>query len=296
MGEHHAESMSIRCLSEVAWKDDGRMRLDVKESGGLQTDQYEVRWTEENAAGVLNLLTAVDGGGRERNILVDVGWDNRYVEEVLEREGVDRMLREGKIDLVYITHEHVDHFFALQSVCSLNPEVSLAVPYGISQRGLSRIAESGHRGSLVQLEPGKKHELFPGIFSVTFEVPIFLKIMNEQVLYVDLDGKGVVTMTGCCHPGIVELIRRGKEEFAGRKIYAVYGGLHICPFGDWTKEHDSLVEELSTYDVGFYACNHCTGSITVEKMREAGMKVLSGTGRFASKTKNYVGCGDLVQF
>ena len=46
----------------TSWHDDGRMRLDVRESGGLTTDQFEVKWTPGNAAGVSALIESVDGG------------------------------------------------------------------------------------------------------------------------------------------------------------------------------------------------------------------------------------------
>lgn len=288
--------MKVRCLSEVSWKDDGRMRLDIRESGGLDSDQYDVAWTEGNAAGVMNLLEVTDGDGKERNILVDVGWDERYVGAVLKREGVDRMLEKGDIDLVYITHEHVDHFFALKTICRMNPHVPLAIPEGFTEKGMSRVSESGHKGEVRILSPGVTHELFPGVYSVTFDVPIFLQVKNEQVLYVDLEGKGIVTVAGCCHPGIFDLLEFAGGEFPGRKVYGVYGGLHICPFDDWKPEHDAVIARLKGYGIDVFACNHCTGVVTVHKMKEAGLNVYPGTGRHGSKSDAYIGCGDSVEF
>ncbi|RMG60195.1 MAG: MBL fold metallo-hydrolase [Deltaproteobacteria bacterium] len=294
MGE--AKSLRVKCLSEVAWKDDARMRLDIRESGGLETDQYEVKWTPGNAAGVLNLIDAVDGDGNERKVLVDVGWDVNYVEEVLKREGVDVLLAEGKIDAVAITHEHVDHFFGLPALTSINPDFLLLIPAGFTEKGRERIRASGHRGEVREMPPGEAVEIFPGIFSYTFPKKIFLRVQNEQVFYVDLAGKGVVTVTGCCHPGILDLLDRARSLFPGKPLHGVYGGLHICPFDEWTEEHDALIEKMKGYGVGLYACNHCTGTVTVRKMREAGLPVLSGSGRFGSKTDEYVGCGDVVEF
>lgn len=295
-GAKRVKKMRVRCLSEVSWKDDARMRLDVRESGGLGSDQYDVRWTEGNAAGVMNLVEITDGAGDDRKILVDVGWDHAYVEEVLKREGVDEMLRNGEIDMVYITHEHVDHFFALGTVAGLNPDVPVVIPEGFTEKGRRLIAESGLSRDARVLPPGKKHELFPGVYSVTFDVPIFLKVKNEQVLYVDVEGKGIVTVTGCSHPGIIDLLEYGGKEFFGRKVYGVYGGLHICPFDEWEAEHDALIGKLKGYGVELYACNHCTGMVTVQKMKEAGLNVHPGTGRFGTKTIDYVGCGDVVEF
>ncbi len=291
-----ARALRVRCLSEVAWKDDQRMRLDIKESGGLETDQYRVKWTKSNAAGVLALAEVVDGDGNERKLLVDVGWDEDYVREVLKREGVDRLLAEGKIDAVCITHEHVDHFFGLKVLCELNPNFTLVIPEGFTEKGMKKIGESGHAGELVVVETGKSLEFFPGVFFYAFPVKIFLGVKNELVLYVDLEGKGVVTITGCCHPGIIQLLEKGKELFPGRQLHGVYGGLHICPFDEWKDEHDELIEKMKAYDVKLYACNHCTGKTTVKKMKEAGLNVVPGTGKFGSKSSDYLGCGDSVEF
>jgi len=83
------------------------------------------------------------------------------------------------------------------------------------------------------MAPGP-HLLFPGCASVTFDQPIFLKTHGEQVLYVNVEGKGIVTITGCCHPGVLGLLDYAKENFEGfAAFHGVYGGLHIAPFEEW---------------------------------------------------------------
>jgi len=62
-----ARSLSIKCLSEISWHDNARMRQDVREAGGLGVDQFDVKWTPENAAGVSSLIESVDGGGAPRS-------------------------------------------------------------------------------------------------------------------------------------------------------------------------------------------------------------------------------------
>jgi len=58
------KSLSVKCLSELSWHDNARMRLDVREAGGLNVDQFDVKWTPGNAAGVSALVSTVDGNGR----------------------------------------------------------------------------------------------------------------------------------------------------------------------------------------------------------------------------------------
>ena len=291
------KSLSVKCLSELSWHDNARMRLDVREAGGLMTsDQFDVKWTPGNAAGVSALLSLADTEGRGRTILMDVGWDLEYMDGVFRREGVDRLLADGKIDFVYITHEHVDHFWGMPAVTNYRPDVKVVIPAGFSPRSKELLASSGHKGEVVEMAPGP-HLLFPGCASVTFDQPIFLKTHGEQVLYVNVEGKGIVTITGCCHPGVLGLLDYAKENFEGfSAFHGVYGGLHIAPFEEWGPPQDELLDKLQGFNVRKFACNHCTGEIAARKMRERGMPVAGGTARHGSKSVLYPGNGDTVDF
>ncbi len=290
-------SLTIRCLSELSWHDNARMRLDVREAGGLGADQFDVKWTAGNAAGVSALVEAVDGAGRTRRVLMDAGWDAAYMEEVYRREGIDRLLAEGGIEALYVTHEHVDHFWGLPVVAKLCPGIRLLIPSGFSARSRELIRSSGHAGPVEEMAADAPHILFPGVASVTFDVPIFLKTRGEQVLYVNVAGKGIVTVTGCCHPGVIALLDKARELFedAGA-FHGIYGGLHIAPFEEWGPDQDALLAKLAGYGVRAFACNHCTGIAAVKKMLERGMSVVPGTGRHGSKSSLYVGNGDTVTF
>ena len=290
-------SLSVKCLSELSWHDNARMRLDVREAGGLLTaDQFDVKWTPGNAAGVSALLSIVDADGRARTILMDVGWDVEYMDGVFRREGVDRLLADGKIDFVYITHEHVDHFWGMPAVTKYRPDVKVVIPAGFSARSKELLISSGHKGKVVEMAPGP-HLLFPGCVSVTFDQPIFLKTHGEQVLYVNVEGKGIVTITGCCHPGVLGLLEYAKENFKEfSAFHGVYGGLHISPFEEWGPPQEELLDKLQAFNVRKFACNHCTGETAVRKMRERGMPVAGGTARHGSKSVLYPGNGDTIDF
>lgn len=290
-------SLSIKCLSEVAWHDDARMRQDVRESGGLQSDQFDVKWTPENAAGVSALIESVDGGGKPRRFLMDVGWDLDYMDRVFRREGIDRMLAEGKIDFLYITHEHVDHFWGLPAALKYRPDVKILIPTGFSEKSRELLRNSGHTGKVVELGPEKPHVLFPGCASVTFDIPIFLKTRGEQTLYFHVEGRGLVTLTGCCHEGVLGLLEYAGEAFDGfSEFHGVYGGLHISPFDEWGPAQEELLDHLKEYRLEQLACNHCTGVLTVQKMLERGMPVVRGSASHGSKSELYLGNGDTVVF
>lgn len=290
-------SLSIKCLSEVAWHDNARQRQDVREAGGLGVDQFDVKWTPENAAGISALVESVDGGGRPRRFLMDVGWNVEYMDAVFRREGIDRMLSAGEIDFLYITHEHVDHFWGLPAALKYAPGVKILLPAGFSEKSRELLGQAGHRGRTVELGPEKPHVLFPGGASVTFDIPIFLKTHGEQVLYFHVEGRGMVTVTGCCHAGVLGLLEYAEETFDGfSEFHGVYGGLHISPFEEWGAAQDELLDKLQAYRLQRLACNHCTGVLTVQKMVERGMPVVRGSARHGSKSDLYLGNGDTVVF
>ena len=80
------------------------------------------------------------------------------------------------------------------------------------------------------------------------------------------------------------------------QFYGLYGGLHISPFDDWDPKYDDLVIGLKKWNLQRVGCNHCTGLITAQKFVDAGYPVVTGTARFRSKTKNYLGNGDKLTF
>lgn len=45
----NAKALTVRCLSEVSWHDNARMRLEVLEAGELAADRVDVNWTPGNA-------------------------------------------------------------------------------------------------------------------------------------------------------------------------------------------------------------------------------------------------------
>jgi 7,8-dihydropterin-6-yl-methyl-4-(beta-D-ribofuranosyl)aminobenzene 5'-phosphate synthase len=116
-------------------------------------------------------------------------------------------------------------------------------------------------------------------------------------MYLSIQDKGMVVVSGCSHSGIINILDHAKASYSdGDNIYAIYGGLHISPFGDWDQKREDLIEKLSTYGIRQIACNHCTGVKAVERMVAKRMPILKGTGRHGSVSDLYIGNGDSVEW
>ena len=121
---------------------------------------------------------------------------------------------------------------------------------------------------------------------------------NIFSIFANVQGKGLVSISGCCHQGIIQFISMAKKElkYDNDQMYGIYGGLHISPFDDWDPKYDDLVIGLAKWDFKAIGCNHCTGLLTARKFLAAGYPVVQGTAQHRSKSKVYLGNGDTMVF
>lgn len=301
-------SVRVKCVSELGWFDTKKLIGQMQAAGGPQTSQWDVPWDTENAAGSCSLIDMEALDGSRHRFLLDTGWNNQYMDEAFKREGIDKMLKNGEIEFLIISHEHLDHYWGLETTLKYNPEIKIIIPGTFYSEGMnflkgaefttSRVRNGiPHRGELVRTMPGSINRLYDGCAAVTFDLPVVFRVRGEELLFFNVKDKGMVCVTGCCHQGI-----HAVADFARRKIvggdnlYGVYGGLHIAPFGPMNPEGEHVVDEMGKYNFKKIACNHCTGLAAVEMMIKLGYPVVRGTGRFGSKSDLYIGNGDEVVF
>ncbi len=303
------KSVKVTCISEVGWFDTSVMLGDIMKAGGPnEVDQWKAGFSPSNAAGSCSLVEVESLTGSKTRFLVDTGWDVRYMDERFKAEGVDQMLKHGEIDFLYITHEHLDHFWGLEAVLKHNPKIKIIIPSTFQPPAMSylrgvHVPEATvkntirHQGELIKFQIGEITKLMEGVVSVGFDLPIILKVRGEQSLYFNVKEAGLVLFTGCCHQNIVTFTDYALKNLnAEGKLYGLYGGLHIAPFGPLGDEERGWVEKMGSYGFKKIAANHCTGASAVQKMLELGYPMVKGTGNKGSQSDLYVGNGDSVVF
>jgi len=302
------KSVRIKCVSELGWKDTKNLLTTLKGGGGPKESQWEKPWDPSNAAGSCTLIDMETLDGGHHKFLLDTGWNRDYMNKCYEREGIDRMLKNGDIECLVISHEHLDHYWGLESTLKNNPEIKIFIPSTFYSEGMSFLNGTDfpkanasnavpHRGKLVQCKPGHINKLYDGCALVAFDLPIVIRVRGEESLYFNVKDKGMVCVTGCCHQGILTFADFAQKNIVGGdKMYGVYGGLHIAPFGPVKPERAHLITGMAKYNFEKVACNHCTGLKAVEKMIDLGYPLVKGTGRFGSESDLYVGAGDEVFF
>jgi 7,8-dihydropterin-6-yl-methyl-4-(beta-D-ribofuranosyl)aminobenzene 5'-phosphate synthase len=301
--------VTIKSISEVGWWDTKVLMKDLKKGGGPKgCDQWNAAWDPKNAAGSCTLVDIEGVDGSRTKFLVDTGWNPEYMDKRFKDEGVDKMLKNGEIDFLYITHEHLDHLWGLETTLKYNPEIKILIPSSFHPPALKFIGGADfpkagannpvhHKGKLVKLKMGEITRLKDGVVSVGFNNPIILKIQGEQSLYFNVKDKGLVLCTGCCHQNIIAFCDYAVKNLGAKgKLYGIYGGLHIAPFGPLKEKQIGWVKKMGEYGFKKIAANHCTGLPAVKKMIELGYPVVRGSGKRGSQSDLYVGNGDTVVF
>lgn len=301
-------SVKVTCVSEVGWHSNDRLLADIKAGGGFSASQWEVPWDPENAGGSSSLVEVEGLDGSVTRLLMDTGWNPEYMRRRFAETGVDAMLADGRINALFLTHEHVDHMFGLQSVLELRRDIPIYIPATFRPEAHRFMAGTDfpaagahnaitHTGPLIPLKAGGANPLAPGLAAVTFDLPIILQTEGEQSLYANVQGKGMVAITGCGHQTLARVVEFARENLAGsERLHGLYGGLHIAPFGPMTAAQEAMVRDMAQYGFERIACNHCTGLPAVELMTQLGYPVVRGTGSNGSVSDLFIGNGDSVTF
>ena len=150
------------------------------------------------------------------------------------------------IEAILISHWHGDHCGALSQILSLlKSQTSVYVPSENSS-GIREIKGAGG----VPVICHEPVEFIDGVMS-TGEVPGGL---SEHSLLFNVKEKGLVVLTGCSHPGLVNVLRRAQKAAGIEKIYAVMGGFHISGLNVGLKMGDFL----RRLNVRIVSPCHCT--------------------------------------
>jgi 7,8-dihydropterin-6-yl-methyl-4-(beta-D-ribofuranosyl)aminobenzene 5'-phosphate synthase len=61
---------------------------------------------------------------------------------VFDREGVIELLKNDKLNDVFVSHEHMDHFWGLNSITKIRNDFNLYIPVGFSKKGYEIIKKT----------------------------------------------------------------------------------------------------------------------------------------------------------
>lgn len=189
----------------------------------------------------------------EETILFDTGGDSQVLLSNMEKLGVDPAI----VDKVIISHVHFDHVGGLSGFLDENSDVTVYLPKSLPKKIKDDV--KNHRAELVEVTNPMK--IYKGVYSTgeLYGPP------KEQSLVINTE-KGLVVITGCGHPGVVNIVKKAKEMFPDENVYLILGGFHLTGASDFQLRE--IIKDLRRLDVQKAAPCHCSGDRCRELFKE----------------------------
>ncbi|MEW9095764.1 MAG: MBL fold metallo-hydrolase [Clostridiaceae bacterium] len=238
----------------------------------------------------------------DRKILLDTGGSGSFVSNG-EKLGVNI----GEVDMVVLSHGHLDHGGGLLSFFSSN---SLGKVYlkkeAVKDYYLDKNGEKTYIGlnkdvvednfNRLQFVDGFT-QIDKNIFIVTdilkeYPLPqgnnnLYMEEKNDEeesqfikdrfqheLILVFKANDGLMIFTGCAHNGIINIIKTVKSAFPEENIKGIVGGFHLMIEGKWDglcmkDEHiDHISQKIIEEGIEKVYTGHCTGENGYARLKE----------------------------
>jgi 7,8-dihydropterin-6-yl-methyl-4-(beta-D-ribofuranosyl)aminobenzene 5'-phosphate synthase len=179
---------------------------------------------------------------REHKLLFDTGGDGPTLMENMRTLGIDPT----HIESVVLSHAHADHTGGLSALLEAGARPTVYLLPSFPAAFKSRFRDMA---TVVEVSVGQS--ITEGLFT-TGEMG---RSIPEQALVIRTD-QGLVVITGCAHPGIVEIVEQAREMF-DEPVELVLGGFHLGSKSE--AEIDVILKEFRRLEVKHVAPCHCTG-------------------------------------
>lgn len=191
--------------------------------------------------------------GLAETILFDTGGDSTILLGNMRALGIEP----SQIDVIVLSHIHGDHVGGLAGLLEEHGAVRVYLLRSFPEEFKEMVR--GYGAEVVEVQ--EPLELSPQVYSTG----ALGASISEQSLVLKTD-KGLVLITGCAHPGIVNIIRKAKEML-DEGIYLAMGGFHMAGFSEpRIREVIAQFREEGVKKVG--PC-HCSGDLTRRLFQEA---------------------------
>lgn len=186
--------------------------------------------------------------GTEKTILFDTGTQPDIFWHNIEKLNIDI----NKVDIIVISHEHGDHTGGLASFLEKKNDVPVYAPVSFSEKFKNGVRQAGAK----LVEVSEPLEICKNVLS-TGEMGTMVK---EQSLVLDTSQGGVV-ITGCAHPGIADIVKRG-VTLLKKEVYFTFGGFHLMQHSP--EQVQRIIQQFKEAGIKKCGATHCTGENAIE--------------------------------
>jgi len=189
----------------------------------------------------------------EDYFLFDTGSNGRALVRNMAKMGFNL----NDLKYLFISHPHWDHIGGIDSVVDINRNLTLFLPDSLSALYIKDLKKLSREVKVINEYPRK---LFGKFYLTGVMHPV-----GEQSLVID-EGEFSIVVTGCSHPGIVNIVKRAIEMLNKPVLYAL-GGFHLMRSDE--EEIAKVINELKNLGVEYITPTHCTGELAIEMFKEA---------------------------
>ena len=182
------------------------------------------------------------------NLLFDTFSNTKVLLANMKRMNIDVF----NIRHVVISHDYWDHTGGLTGLLERSKKLIVYACPGFSNEFKEKVISSG----VPLMEVEKFFRIEPNIYTTGEIAGIYADFfIAEQSLVIENNGK-LSLITGCAHPGIVNIIEEVKEHFK-KEVESIIGGFHMH---DKTADKiASTAGEIMRLGVKKVYSTHCTG-------------------------------------
>jgi len=188
-----------------------------------------------------------------RKIIFDTGDDSEKLQHNLDRLNINP----DNIDFIILSHNHWDHTGGLKTLLDKNRDIT--VYFGSSFPYKFRKELSDHN-----IDYFPVNELTP-ICKDVFVGPEMQRNGPPEIALALRHQKGLVIITGCAHPGIVNVIGEFQKSIC-KDVYMVLGGFHLCH--DTANRVKEIIDGFGNLGVKRVSPCHCTGEIAINSFKK----------------------------
>jgi 7,8-dihydropterin-6-yl-methyl-4-(beta-D-ribofuranosyl)aminobenzene 5'-phosphate synthase len=190
--------------------------------------------------------------GLQKVILFDTGADGPTLLANMKKLGLDPEV----IDAVVLSHQHGDHTGGLSDLLRLNSHVTVFGLDAFPDHLKAEVRDGG--AELVTVTDSLS--ICPNVLSTG---QMGAGIAEQGVIV--KTARGLVIITGCAHPGIVEMVEKSLDLAKGQP-YLIMGGFHL--FGASRQGVRDIIAQFRSLGVLRVAPCHCTGPEAIGMFQE----------------------------
>jgi len=240
------------------------------------------------------MLVTLAQNGRQTRILVDTS--NSPLSFFNNLEALEHKVEE--IDALFISHGHPDHYGGLVELMQRRgpglpvylhqdcyfPKL-LVTPRGRIGPWVLELNQLMTAGAELHQNQGPELILGQVLLTGTVEtttayekpLPSFRRKVgdqdeqdlfpDEQAFVAHVEGRGLVVVGGCSHPGIVNMVKYAQKLTGIQKVSLVIGGFHLTPHGE--EVINQTIGGLKELNPELIMAGHCTGFRALTKLAAA---------------------------